>query len=725
MEPAETVDVAHNTLNAARLNSGSGSKPEIPGYQLGDRLGRGAFGEAYRATQVSTGQEVAVKVLLSVSDSFREEVERLSRVSDHPHIVTLVDAQLRHDPPYLVTPLLFGSLVDEVPTNPGGVDVEKVCAWFRQLAQALDYIHRRGILHCDVKPANVLIDREGNARLTDFGQAALKEQSEGHLGSFWFMPRQQAEGGLPEVRWDLYALGATIYNLLTGVLPRWSQEEQTRLRALTQVSERVERYGRALDQPLTGIVDLNPKIDSELACIVENCLKPEVGYGSANDILLDLDRRAQKLPLRARPFSRSYWLERFVTRNRLSVVVGLAAAFILLGGLSLASYEIYQERVARRLLIQQRFDQGRSLLQNGQATGLVWIAQAYKLSGRREYAQLLREALARQTQIADPTLFRLRTATAPSPSGRWAIWTNPANLERIQIDLRDGSAHPLPSNFFGVEREQKDRLRYRLDGVELDPSKRSPETGVWSMRSFDSAHPDQQRASLALHVGPDGALRASRFEGGIRVDNAAGEVVLKAERPGEVAQSPVFSPQGDLAVAWEDGRVDLLTQKGNTTIETDFVAGFLCFSPDGRFLAGAGRDTQVRIWTRDGVKVADLSITAPVTDMVFGPRSEILIVGTRDGLVHGFSLHERQTAWPPIELETPSRWVYLQEGGQVVTMSDEVTVWKSPEPLPDSIWSSEALESEIARRTGWLYDDQARIRTLSRREYLERYADGR
>ncbi|MGE0493599.1 MAG: WD40 repeat domain-containing serine/threonine protein kinase [Vulcanimicrobiota bacterium] len=723
MDPSETVDVTHNTLSVARLNSGGGPKPEIPGYKLGDRLGRGAFGEAYRATQLSTGQEVAVKVLVSVSGRFRDEVERLSQVSDHTHIVTLVDAQLDHDPPYLVTPLFSGSLLDEVPRQPSEADIEKVCSWLRQLAGALDYMHRRGILHCDVKPANVLLDREGNARLTDFGQATLRDQSELRLGSFWFMPWQQAEGGLPEVTWDLYALGATAYALLTGVPPCWSKQEQVELQALTGVAEQVKRYRQALERPVTPIRQLNPAVDPELACIVEYCLKLDQGYGSASEILSDLDRRDQKRPLAARPFSRGYWLERFVTRNRLSVAVGLIAVAVLLVGLSLSSYEVYKARQARQLLIEQRFEQGRSMIDNGQATGLVWLAEAYQLSGRSDYQLALRQALARQMQIADPSLYRLRTATAPSPSGRWAIWTNPANLQRVLVDLRDGSTGPLPANFFGAQREQKDRLRYRLDGIVLDPSLPSPVPGTWAMRSFDSAHPDQHGASLALHLAPTGALRAVRVDHGIQVQNAAGKVLVRAERPGKVPQSPVFSLQGELAVAWEDGQINLYTKAETKTIDTDFVAGFLCFSPDGQFLAGSGWDApRVRVWTRQGAKVADFSISAPVTDMVFDQASQLVVCATRVGLVHGYSLIDQQPAWPPIELENPARWIYVQEGGQIVTMSDEVMVWKLPEPLNDSLVSAEELKREISRRTGWLYDEKARVRTLSRSEYLERYA---
>ena len=108
----------------------SRATPEIPGYDLEAVLGTGAFGQVYRGTQKSTGQTVAVKVLFAVSEGLREEIKRLSQVADHPNVVTLVDANLDHDPPFLVTPFLPGSLQEQVPSKPEEADVERVVKWF-------------------------------------------------------------------------------------------------------------------------------------------------------------------------------------------------------------------------------------------------------------------------------------------------------------------------------------------------------------------------------------------------------------------------------------------------------------------------------------------------------------------------------------------------------------------------------------------------------------------
>ena len=97
----------------------------------------------------------------------------------------------------------------------------------------------------------------------------------------------------------------------------------------------------------------------------------------------------------------------------------------------------------------------------------------------------------------------------------------------------------------------------------------------------------------------------------------------------------------------------------------------------------------------------------------------LLVCATRDALVHGLDLDTGQAAWSPAEMEKAARWVMVQPGGQIVTMSDVVIVWKPPESdeqLPDSL---EDLTREVARRTGWVYDENARVRMLTRKEYSE------
>ena len=724
MDPQETADVAESTLNFSKLSSVSEKKPEIPGYALGEKLGQGAFGAAYRATQERTGQSVAVKVLTRVGPRFREEVERLSLVSDHPHIVTLVDADLDHEPPYMVTPLLSGSLADQIPADPATVDIKKVCSWFQELAVALDYIHGRGILHSDIKPANVLIGEKGFVRLTDFGQATLQDQTKSKLGSFWYMPLAQTEGGVPQVRWDIYALGATVYALLTGQPPRSTPQARETLGSFSSISEKLEEYRRVLKTSrLRPVRELNPRVDPELAAIVEHCLDTDEGYSNAADILADLTRREEKRPLSARPLTFGYWLHRLVARHKLSFLVGMIAMVMLLTGLGVSTYEVYLARQARQALIQQQYERGLSLLSDGHTIGLVWLLRAYQLEQREEFRTALLDSLAKQQQIAKPSLYGLRTATAPSPSGQWAIWKDPdAHNKRKLIDLQTGKLSPLPPGLLGSDRDQKDKIRYRLDGIELDPFTGSGGPATWRMRSTDSLQPGEKNSGLAILIRPNTVQRVRRTDNGMKILDRDNGTVREISRPGQTPAQPTFSNLGDLALSWEDGKVEWHKPDGTVSIDSSFYGDIFCFSNDGKFLAACDGISRIRVWDREGRTVANFTVSAPANELCFGPDSKTLVCAGRNGLVWGFSLTEQRKAWPPIELEKAARWIYVQENGQVVTMSDVVIVWKAPEPLDRSRRSPLDLETEIARRTGWVYDARnTQIRMLTRDEYLEKF----
>lgn len=729
-DQGETATVAELSLEVSRRISLSREKPELPGYELFEVLGTGAFGQVYRAKQKSTGQLVAVKVLFIVTTGFREEVSRLSRVSDHPNIVTLVDANLDFEPPFLVTPYLPHSLREHVPTDPAQVELEKVVTWFEEIAQALQFVHSRGILHCDLKPANILLGEENQARLVDFGQSVGLEGDDVRLGSFWFMPWQQArlpkdKADIPEVRWDIYALGATIYNLLTGQLPRASEAARETLSQLPTGQERLERYRElAKANSLQSVVDLNPKVDEELAAIVEGCLvdEEEPTYTSVSDVLEDLQRRRDKFPLKARALSRSYWLERFFARHRLSVVViTLALAFLLIG-FAASSYEIYQTRRARQALIITQYERGQSLLENGRASGLVWLAKACQANSSETDRATLESALSRQLRIADPQLYRLRTSTAPSPSGTRVIWKDPErDNQRVLLDLTDGSTSPLAPNIRALNQNQKDTVRYALEGIVLDPGQGQGGPATWRLPPFDSVSPTNKDATLAICVRPDLVLHAIRTPEGFEVYDSAGTRRCVAKGPGS-SSAPTFSRQGDLVVAWEDSRVEVyLASKAwePKVLDSDFAGELFCFSPDGTRLAGHDGESKIRVWDREGQVLAQFEIRTAANDMAFDPSGNLLVCATRDALVHGFQVDSGGSAWSPAEMEKSALWIFVQPNGQVVTMSDEVTVWKQPEPESNASQDLPALVRSVAQITGWVYDENAQVRTLTREEYSQ------
>ncbi len=271
--------------------------PEAPGYLVQNLLGEGGFGIVYAGVQLASNQRVALKFF---KRGFSHELEGLVRLGEHPYIAGVLDANDSHDPPYLVTQLLHESLGAYMERKAAPIEVDKAARWLEQMARALYFIHQRNVAHCDLKPDNVLLDDEEQARLIDFGQSTARGQR-ANLGTAFFMPPEQVVSVLlkhskPTPGWDVYALGATFYRALTGRLPRECDLESLgdKVNAAWLTGYRT----RLMRQPLIPMRKLNPKIDTRLALIVERCLEiePWRRYESAAEILEDLEFRASHRP---------------------------------------------------------------------------------------------------------------------------------------------------------------------------------------------------------------------------------------------------------------------------------------------------------------------------------------------------------------------------------------------------------------------------------------------
>src|SRR4029077_892458 len=110
----------------------------------------------------------------------------------------------------------------------------------REVAVGLAHAHNKGILHCDLKPANILLDQDGKPRLADFGQARLTAEHSPALGTLFYMAPEQADlTAVPDARWDVYALGALLYSMLTGHPPHRTEAAATEMRTAETLTERL------------------------------------------------------------------------------------------------------------------------------------------------------------------------------------------------------------------------------------------------------------------------------------------------------------------------------------------------------------------------------------------------------------------------------------------------------------------------------------------------------
>ena len=198
-------------------------------YRLDELIAEGGFAQVYRAYDTELQRTVAIKIpkpsKLGSKDNFLAEARRVARLK-HDSIVPVHDVGVENDTCYIVTEYVEGgSLADKLVS--GKVPREQALRWVSEIADALEYAHLNGVIHRDVKPANVLIDHHGRAKLADFGiahSATKTGEFAPSLGTLRYMSPEQLEGKPSDHRSDLYSLGVVLYEVLTGRIPYSSSE---------------------------------------------------------------------------------------------------------------------------------------------------------------------------------------------------------------------------------------------------------------------------------------------------------------------------------------------------------------------------------------------------------------------------------------------------------------------------------------------------------------------
>ena len=206
------------------------------GHRLLDRfeilgeLGRGGHSVVYAARDHRIGADVALKILAPPPNAAEEATERLRREVQtvrtlrHPNIVGIHDFLVDGTTAFVVMDRIDGSDLAAFLRTNGPLSVDQALRLGQEIGAALVAAHQSGILHRDIKPANILIDRTGKAWLADFGSARLTTQATmtrtgGLVGTVAYLSPEVWQGGRPDVRTDLYALGVTMFESLTGWLP--------------------------------------------------------------------------------------------------------------------------------------------------------------------------------------------------------------------------------------------------------------------------------------------------------------------------------------------------------------------------------------------------------------------------------------------------------------------------------------------------------------------------
>ncbi len=241
----------------------------LPGrYEVPRLVGRGGMGEIYVARDSVLGRTVAVKLLAErfaeepeLRERFRREALTAARLSDEPHVVTIFDVGEHEGRPFTVMEYLpGGTLAERARSRP--VSPELAVTWLAQAAAALDAAHARGVVHRDVKPANMLFDGSDRLEVVDFGIARLVDETLGMtltgtiLGTAGYLAPEQARGEEVTAASDRYALGVVAYELLTGGRP---------FQRGSETAEAVAHINEPVPPASERAVGLPPEVDAVFA----------------------------------------------------------------------------------------------------------------------------------------------------------------------------------------------------------------------------------------------------------------------------------------------------------------------------------------------------------------------------------------------------------------------------------------------------------------------------
>ena len=258
-------------------------------YRLDSKLGSGGMSTVYLARDETLERSVAVKVLhAAISDQpdqierFRREARAVAQLS-HPNIVAVIDAGEDAGHPYIVFEFVDGETLKDRIDRMERLPVDEAAAYAIEIGRGLAAAHARRLVHRDVKPQNVLIDREGRGKVTDFG-IALSLESDGLtktgrvLGTTDYVSPEQAMGKDVDARSDIYSLGVLLYEMLTGRVP---------FEAETLVGVAMKH----VNQPMPDVQVSRPEVSSALAAVIERSTQkdPKDRYPDMAAMLRELE----------------------------------------------------------------------------------------------------------------------------------------------------------------------------------------------------------------------------------------------------------------------------------------------------------------------------------------------------------------------------------------------------------------------------------------------------